>query len=240
MLDLKNLAVTDAGLERLKGLTNLRSLRAWAYSDYRRRAAKLTSATCEVATAVCREFGLRSGFAPKGGRIVNTLWSMFRRLSRLLMAVVAALGSTTLTTMPGCSSQPNCPNFDSASRACAVVGKVVTAPTDPAKEGPESARPIAANGRAKELTVDLGKGVKLEMVFIPAGEFLMGSPDSDKEAVDDEKPQHRVRITKPFYLGKVQVTQEQWKAVMDDDPSRFAGPRRPCGVVDLGRLPTVP
>ena len=64
----------------------------------------------------------------------------------------------------------------------------------------------------KELAVDLGGGVKLEMVLIPAGEFMMGSPDSDEDAVPDEKPQHRVRITKPFYLGKYLVTQEQWEA----------------------------
>ena len=63
----------------------------------------------------------------------------------------------------------------------------------------------------KELTVDLGNGVKLELVLIPAGEFLMGSPDSDKDADTDEKPQHRVRITKPFYMGKYLVTQEQWE-----------------------------
>ncbi len=82
-------------------------------------------------------------------------------------------------------------------------------------------------GPAKEFTVDLGKGVRLEMVLIPAGEFLMGSPDSDKDAFDWEKPQHRVRITKPFYLGKCLVTQEQWKAVMGNDPSHFKGPKNP-------------
>ena len=79
----------------------------------------------------------------------------------------------------------------------------------------------------KELTFDLGKGVKLEMVLIPAGEFLMGSPDSDKDADPDEKPQHRVRITKPFYLGKFLVTQEQWEAVMGNNPSHFKGPKNP-------------
>ena len=79
----------------------------------------------------------------------------------------------------------------------------------------------------KELTFDLGKGVKLELVLIPAGEFLMGSPYSDQHADADEKPQHRVRITKPFYMGKYLVTQEQWEAVMGGNPSYFKGPKNP-------------
>ena len=66
-----------------------------------------------------------------------------------------------------------------------------------------------------------------ELALIPAGEFLMGSPDSDKDACGDEKPQHRVRITKPFYLGKYLVTQEQWEAVMGNNPSHFKGPKNP-------------
>ena len=84
---------------------------------------------------------------------------------------------------------------------------------------------------SKELAVDLGKGVKLEMVLIPAGEFLMGSPDADQRARGNEKPQHRVRITKPFYLGKYPVTQEQWEAVMGNNPSSFKGPRNPVEMV---------
>jgi len=83
----------------------------------------------------------------------------------------------------------------------------------------------------KELTVDLGKGIKLEMVLIPAGEFLMGSPDSDKSGRADERPQHRVRITRPFYLGKYLVTQEQWQAVMGNNPSEFKGPKNPVDSV---------
>ena len=76
-------------------------------------------------------------------------------------------------------------------------------------------------------TADLGNGVKLDLVLIPAGEFLMGSPDADVAASRDEKPQHRVRITNPFYLGKYLVTQQQWEAVMGGNPSRFKGPRNP-------------
>ena len=55
----------------------------------------------------------------------------------------------------------------------------------------------------------------------------MGSPDSDKDADTDEKPQHRVRITMPFKIGKYLVTQEQWEAVMGNNPSHFKGPKNP-------------
>ena len=79
----------------------------------------------------------------------------------------------------------------------------------------------------KELSLDLRGGINLELVFVPAGDFLMGKPDSDKDALGSEKPQHRVRITKPFYLGKYLVTQEQWQAVMGENPSKFKGPKNP-------------
>jgi formylglycine-generating enzyme required for sulfatase activity len=63
--------------------------------------------------------------------------------------------------------------------------------------------------------------IGLKLVRIEAGEFLMGSPDSDSSVPSDEKPQHRVRITKPFYLGIHEVTQDQYRAVMGDNPSWF-------------------
>ena len=69
------------------------------------------------------------------------------------------------------------------------------------------------------------------MVLIPAGEFMMGSPDLDADAPADEKPKHRVRITRPFYLGKYPVTQEQWQAVMGNSPSHFKGPKNPVETV---------
>jgi formylglycine-generating enzyme required for sulfatase activity len=63
----------------------------------------------------------------------------------------------------------------------------------------------------------------MEFVLIPAGSFLMGSPDSDAEASNNEKPPHRVTISQPFYLGKYPVTQAQWEAVMANNPSYFKG-----------------
>ncbi|NQT13046.1 MAG: formylglycine-generating enzyme family protein [Planctomycetes bacterium] len=67
--------------------------------------------------------------------------------------------------------------------------------------------------------------VGMTFVLIPAGEFLMGSPDSDNEAGADEKPQHPVRITEPFYLGACEVTQAQYQRVMFTNPSNFKDAR---------------
>jgi formylglycine-generating enzyme required for sulfatase activity len=78
--------------------------------------------------------------------------------------------------------------------------------------------------QAKYQTIDLGNGVTLEMVFIPGGTFLMGSPKN--EGSDYEKPQHRVTI-EPFYMGKYPVTQRQWQAVMGNNPSYYKGENRP-------------
>ena len=73
---------------------------------------------------------------------------------------------------------------------------------------------------------DLGKEVKLEMILIPAGKFMMGSPVSEKGRGGDET-QHEVVLTKSFYMGKYEVTQEQWEAVMRNNPSSRKGAKFP-------------
>ena len=67
-------------------------------------------------------------------------------------------------------------------------------------------------------------GMKLKL--IPAGEFMMGSPDSEKSRSSDEGPVHRVKITKPFYLGVYEVTQTQYEQVMGKNPSFFSNTGR--------------
>jgi len=56
-----------------------------------------------------------------------------------------------------------------------------------------------------------------ELLLIPAGTFMMGSPASEKDRADDET-QHQVTLTKPFYMGRTEVTQGQWKTVMGTEP----------------------
>nr|MDQ3010847.1 formylglycine-generating enzyme family protein [Acidobacteriota bacterium] len=68
-------------------------------------------------------------------------------------------------------------------------------------------------GQARYFTEDLGNGVKLEMVEIPGGKFLMGSPANEANRESDEDPQHPVTVSS-FWMGKFEVTQQQWLAVM--------------------------
>ncbi|MDA7630371.1 SUMF1/EgtB/PvdO family nonheme iron enzyme, partial [bacterium] len=81
---------------------------------------------------------------------------------------------------------------------------------------------------SKELSLDLGKGVSMKLVHIPAGKFKMGNHDTpaetikkvggEEEHVSDEYPAHEVTISKPFYMGIYELTQAQWKAVMGTEP----------------------
>jgi Caspase domain/Sulfatase-modifying factor enzyme 1 len=74
---------------------------------------------------------------------------------------------------------------------------------------------------AAEVITSRFTGMKLRL--IPAGTFMMGSPDDDKEAGDDEKPAREVKITRGFYLGETEVTQGQYKALTGENPSNFRG-----------------
>jgi formylglycine-generating enzyme required for sulfatase activity len=74
-----------------------------------------------------------------------------------------------------------------------------------------------------ELTLDCWNGVTLKLKLIPAGEFMMGSPENETERSKDEGPQHRVKISKPFFMGVYLVTQVQYQSVMDNKPSHFKG-----------------
>jgi len=80
----------------------------------------------------------------------------------------------------------------------------------------------------KTMTLDLGDDVKMELVLIPAGDFMMGSKLSPAEAAKafggreanyaNEHPRRKVTISKPFYMGIHEVTQAQWETLMDNKP----------------------
>ena len=67
-----------------------------------------------------------------------------------------------------------------------------------------------SHSQASYFTEDLGNGVTLDMVYIQGGSFTMGSPQSEKNSNNDERPQHQVTVP-AFFIGKFQITQAQWK-----------------------------
>jgi formylglycine-generating enzyme required for sulfatase activity len=92
-------------------------------------------------------------------------------------------------------------------------------------------------GQARQIQEVLGNGVALDMVYVPGGTFLMGSPDGEGDA--DERPQHQVTVA-AFHMGKYPVTQAQWQAVaalpqvnrsLNANPSHFKGNNRPVECV---------
>jgi formylglycine-generating enzyme required for sulfatase activity len=86
---------------------------------------------------------------------------------------------------------------------------------------------------------DLGNGVNLEMVAIPGGTFIMGSPENEEGYHSSQSPQHEVTVP-PFFMGKYPVTQQQWRVVaalpkdkidLKSDPSYFKGDNLPVECV---------
>jgi formylglycine-generating enzyme required for sulfatase activity len=89
-------------------------------------------------------------------------------------------------------------------------------------------RPRKAAKGPKMVTNSIG----MHFVLVPAGEFLMGSPTWDKDGQPDERPQHTVRITRPFFLGACEVTQQEYQRVMGVNPSsEQLSPQQPVETV---------
>lgn len=76
----------------------------------------------------------------------------------------------------------------------------------------------------------------MEFIRIPAGTFLMGAQEYE-DSSSKEKPRHKVNISKAFYIGKYEVTQQQWLAVMGGvNPSNFLSPDRPVDEVSWNNV----
>ena len=123
------------------------------------------------------------------------------------------------------------PTGASAPLARIRLRQLDTSASPPATVPASNSSGTAAAGTVRK------NSIGMELVYIPPGEFMMGSSESDvdeslyiakrdyaeakRENFDDEKPQHRVRLSNGYWLGKYEVTQAQWRAVMGDSPSHF-------------------
>jgi eukaryotic-like serine/threonine-protein kinase len=130
-------------------------------------------------------------------------------IDTLLLAQFLPKDSTTTVTSSTSSKnnkEPDLSKISFASVRLDSTGKIL--------ERPE--------GSAMAFQEDLGNGIFLKMVKIPAGKFMMGSPANEEERSEDESPQHQVKVPE-FYLGQTLVTQGQWQALMGSNPSNFKG-----------------
>ena len=92
---------------------------------------------------------------------------------------------------------------------CTIAGRIISLST------------THRTGKAKYITLQLGRNITMDLVGIPGGKFMMGSPESELEREIEESPTHSVKVA-PFLIGMYPVTQAQWWAVIDDNPARFA------------------
>jgi len=105
--------------------------------------------------------------------------------------------------------------------------------SDPAKVKPfdaAAAQKALAEHCDKEMKIDLGGDTTMTFVAIPKGTFLMGSA----EGLRDERPLHKVTLSTPFYMGKYEVTQAQWEALMGEDPRLAKARKNPRQAHNVG------
>ncbi len=128
----------------------------------------------------------------------------FRQLLAAMEYQLRKLGQTPPAPQPKQQAKPTPPPVKPPEPVIVVPQPVIRS------------RPTVIE-QPNSFTVNLAKGISIEMVNLPGGEFTMGS-----ELYNDEKPLHKVRVS-PFAIGKYAVTQAQWKAAMGKNPSRFKG-----------------
>ncbi|MBD2336670.1 SUMF1/EgtB/PvdO family nonheme iron enzyme [Calothrix sp. FACHB-156] len=122
--------------------------------------------------------------------------------------------ATPTTTASSVTQSPTSENRLKTFKFDVVTVDAKGKPTNPTK------------GEAKYFVEELGNGVTLEMVQIPGGTFMMGSPPGEAQRENDEGPQHQVKVP-GFFMGKYEVTQAQYQAIMEKNPSNFKGETRP-------------
>jgi|MDTC01.2.fsa_nt_gb formylglycine-generating enzyme required for sulfatase activity len=121
--------------------------------------------------------------------------------------------------------------FEIIFAACLAIALIAPSGCSENVQAKTTAKPAAKDKvktPPKTLTLDLPKGVKMKLVLIPAGEFMMGGKFSPAESAKkfggkdihyaSEHPRHKVTISKPFYIGVFELTQAQWETVMDSKP----------------------
>ena len=126
-------------------------------------------------------------------------------------------------------------NRTSALVPAVILGLLLSgAPGTSVAQQQETEPKAAPSGEASATAKAIQNSIGMSLVPIPSGEFLMGSPEPQEKEPKllgpdviwwklIEGPQHKVKITKAFYIGATEVTQGQWKAVMGNNPATTPG-----------------
>ena len=91
--------------------------------------------------------------------------------------------------------------------------------------------PVPPAPPSGDMTIPLSDTVNLDMIWIEPGTFMMGSPEDELGRDDEKETLHQVTLTKAYWLGKYEVTQAQYEAIMETNPSRFKGADLPVEMV---------
>jgi formylglycine-generating enzyme required for sulfatase activity len=152
--------------------------------------------------------------------------------AKTLLLFAALIGSAylhaTLLTVSRAGNEPGPSQADAQGEPTTAQSENLIAGAG----GVALQRPNRREGLVTEPSVPVERAIRtpsgIEMVMIPAGSFLMGSSTSEDDSEEgDERPVHRVRFKYSFYMGKYEVTQAQWRAVMGKNPSHFIGDNLP-------------
>ena len=110
---------------------------------------------------------------------------------------------------------------------------IITQPkSQTVNEGNNVTFSVVAEGCSEEdFTIPLSSSVDLDMVWINSGSFMMGASENELGKKNDEEPQHKVTLTRSYWIGKYEVTQAQYKAIMGSNPSSYNGDNNPVEFV---------
>ena len=120
------------------------------------------------------------------------------------------------------ASAPSNIQITLTKEATAMQQSTVTQPT--VAQQPVVQAPVA---NSDNISIPVKDGISIDMVRVEAGTFTMGATVEMMYTLDDEKPTHRVTLTNDYYIGKYEVTQALWQAVMGSNPSNFKGDNLP-------------
>jgi formylglycine-generating enzyme required for sulfatase activity len=156
----------------------------------------------------------------------------FWQLAAALAMTLGALGCGPPPAENAGPQQADRANPVSAERpAAANTPGAVTPSAGTARPANEAQSPtaVAVDKISPPLAKEISNALGMKLVLMPAGEFLMGSPDSDDEADDMEKPRHTVRITRPFYIARYEVTRGQFARFVEAARYQTDAERKPEG-----------